>query len=83
MDGDPLYCPKNGYQTFGVCLYNAEVRSLVKNNGVHSLFSDEWANEHCQRVTARDADEARALASKRYRPEDGFVITEVVELSFV
>lgn len=82
MTVDPLYCPKSGCSTYGVSLYNAEVRSLLKENRSHSYFDDDWANEHCQRVTAHDADEARTLALRRYRPEDGFVITEVVPLAF-
>lgn len=82
MSFDPLYCPKSGCQTFGVSLYNASVRSLLKDNRSHALFHDDWANEHCQRVTAKDEEEARALTYARFRPEEGFVITEVIVLSF-
>lgn len=78
---DPLYCPKSGCRTFGVSLYNADVRSLLKDNRSHALFHDDWANEHCQRVTARNEEEARALTYARFRPEEGFIITEIVTLS--
>ncbi|MBF0560874.1 MAG: hypothetical protein HQL37_02435 [Alphaproteobacteria bacterium] len=83
MTVDPLYCPKSGCKTFGVSLYNAEVRGLLKENRSHLFFADDWANEHCQRVTAHDPEEARSLALKRYRPEDGFVITEITPLTFI
>ncbi|VBB69584.1 hypothetical protein RIEGSTA812A_PEG_1057 [invertebrate metagenome] len=82
MTFDPLYCPRNGCRTFAVSVYNADVRRLLKDNRSHAFFHDDWANEHCQRVTAKDADEARALTYARLRREEGFVVTEVVPLSF-
>ena len=78
---DPIYMPRPGDMLFKVCVYNAEVRKLVKCNEHHCLYDDTWAEEHCQQVCAQTCDEARELASLRYPPGEGFVITDVIALA--
>lgn len=79
---DPLYVPKTGNKMFKVCVYNAQVREMVKSNQSHSLYDEEWAEVHCQQVSAGDEAEARALAEDRFPAEDGFVVTEISALPF-
>ena len=79
---DPLYVPKTGCRMFKVCVYNAEVRELVKSNRSHGLFDDDWAEVHCQQVCASDEGEARQMAEKRYPAKDGFVVSEITALAF-
>ncbi|MEW5727186.1 MAG: hypothetical protein AB1918_05105 [Pseudomonadota bacterium] len=72
-----LYCPRPGYRTFEIRLHNREVRALVKANEQHRLYADLWADDQVTVVEARDAGEARAIASRRYPPDNGFVISSV------
>lgn len=72
-----LYFPNPGYKAFEVKLHNQDVRALLKANEHHRLFADLWADDRITVVEARDADEARAIAAKRYPPDDGFVISTV------
>lgn len=81
MPASKLYCPRTGYKAFEVTLYNREVRDLVKENGQHSTLSDRWADDLKDVVEARDANEARAIAARRYPPERGFVISAVASIS--
>ncbi len=78
MQIDPLDCPRTGCRAFEVQLYNQVVRALVKENREHRDFDDRWADLNRQMVQAHDADEARRIASRRYPPEEGFVIEVVV-----
>lgn len=76
LQGD-LYCPRPGHSNFEVTLHNRDVRSLLKDNGHHSLYADLWADDQRTIVEARDAGEAHAIAARRYPPEMGFVISRV------
>ena len=78
---DPIYMPRTGHSMFKVCVYNRVVRAMVKANKHHVNYDDDWAEVHCQRVSARSAEQARNLAETRYPPQDGFVITDVVPLA--
>lgn len=69
--------PNNAERFYAVCIYNKEVRSLVKENQSHAFFDDHWADEQVREVLADSADAARHLASVRFPPDDGFVITSV------
>lgn len=69
--------PNSVDRIFEVCIYNKEVRSLVKENQSHAFFDDHWADEQVRDVMADSADAARHLASTRFPPDDGFVITSV------
>ena len=70
-----------GMHAFEVRLYNREVRAAVKDNESHFLFGDQWADCQVQDVAARSENEARALISRRYPPEQGFVVQELTILS--
>ncbi|NQV48355.1 MAG: hypothetical protein HQ504_11320 [Rhodospirillaceae bacterium] len=74
--------PINGHQVYEVSIYNKEVRAMVKENQHHHFFDDQWADVHVRNVTARDEGEALAIISKRFPPEDGFVIDQVSEGHF-
>ncbi|MBF0246938.1 MAG: hypothetical protein HQL36_02530 [Alphaproteobacteria bacterium] len=65
-------------QVFLVRLYNKVVRALVKENRSHEWFDDQWADIHTQDVAAGSEAEARRIIAKRFPPEDGFVIEEVL-----
>ncbi len=69
--------PNCADRVFEVCIYNKEVRSLVEENQSHAFFDDHWAQEQIRDVLADDADAARHVASTRFPPDDGFVITSV------
>ena len=72
-----LHWPEHGHKSFEVTVYNREVRALVKQNRSHSFFDDHWADRHVCDVEARNEAEARAVAHRRFPPEDGFVIEDV------
>jgi hypothetical protein len=80
MPNRPLDCPRPGSHPFEVIIYNRQVRALLKENETHPDFGDRWADQMRQMVEAVDADEAKALAARRYPPEAGFVIASVREL---
>jgi len=65
-------------QVFLVKFYNKIVRALVKENQSHSFFEDHWADIHTQDVIATSEAEARSKIAKRFPPEDGFVIEDVM-----
>lgn len=69
--------PRNGQTVFEVSIYNREVRSLVKENQHHQFFDDHWADSQIRDICAESEEEARALITKRYPPDDGFVIERV------
>ena len=69
--------PYNADRIFEVCIYNKEVRSLVKDNQSHAFFDDHWADEKIRDLLSDNADVARHLASTRFPPDEGFVITSV------
>lgn len=81
MPKNPLYCPRKGSKPFEVRIYNKVVRELLKANKEHDIFDARWADENCQIVEAEDAAEARILASRRYPPEKGFVISAVAMIA--
>jgi len=68
----------NGDKVYEISIYNREVRDLVKDNKSHSLLDDEWADAHVHDVVACDEAAARAAISKRFPPDEGFVIVSVV-----
>ncbi len=72
-----LHLPTNGQQIFEFCIYNQEVRSLVKENQSHKFFDDHWADVQKHDVEATDEGAARELIARRYPPDDGFVIAAV------
>lgn len=76
-----LHCPSPGSRAFEVTIYNRKVRALLKENDQHRTYSDRWANPTRQVVDAIDADEAKALARRRYPPEEGFVIASVTAIA--
>ncbi len=69
--------PRDGDKVYEVCIYNRDVRSLVKDNKSHTLYDDEWADAHTHDVVARDEEAARAEICRRFPPADGFVIERV------
>lgn len=78
----PLHCPRPGSRAFEVTIYNRDVRALVKENEHHREFGDRWADQMHQVVEAADAEEAKAMAARRYPPEEGFVIASVAAVFF-
>ena len=74
----PLTDGRNAYE---VSIYNRDVRAAVKGNQSHILFGDQWADLQFQDVHAQSETEARKLISRRYPPDQGFVIEELTALS--
>ncbi len=72
-----LQQPKNGFQLYEVAIYNKDVRAMVKDNESHSFFDDHWADVQFHDIMAHDENEARELITKRFPPDDGFVIEDV------
>ena len=68
---------RNAYE---VSIYNRDVRAAVKGNQSHILFGDHWADIQIQDVQAQSETEARKLMSRRYPPDQGFVIEELTAL---
>ncbi len=81
MPASELYCPRPGYQSYEVRLFNRDVRALLKDNRQHTLLAEHWADDRVTVVEARDAGEARVIASRRYPPEKGFVISGVASIA--
>ena len=73
----PLTDGRNAYE---VSIYNRDVRAAVKGNQSHILFGDHWADLQFQDVQAQSETEARKLFSRRYPPNQGFVIEELTAL---
>ncbi len=73
----PLTGGRNAYE---VSIYNRDVRAAVKGNQSHILFGDHWADIQFQDVQAQSETEARKLMSRRYPPDQGFVIEELTAL---
>jgi len=65
-------------QVYLVSFYNQIVRSLVKDNQSHAKYEDHWADVHTQDVAANSENEARRDIAKKFPPEDGFVIENVI-----
>jgi len=74
--------PAHGHYVFEVFIYNKDVRAMVKENRHHQYFDDQWADVHVRNVTARNESEAKSIISKRFPPEEGFVIQRVTESQF-
>ena len=77
-----LHTPNPGDKIFVFSVYNKIVRALVKENESHGLIGDTWADEHRNTVNAQDEAEAMSIVSRRYPPEDGFVIQAVGQGSY-
>ena len=73
----PLTDGRNAYE---VSIYNRDVRAAVKGNQSHILFGDHWADSQVQGVSARSEKEAWDLVSRRYPPEQGFVVQHLAVL---
>ena len=71
---------KNGTNTYEVSIYNRDVRAAVKGNESHIFYGDQWADLQFQDVQAQSETEARKLISRRYPPDQGFVIEELTVL---
>ena len=71
----------NGRNSYEVRIYNRDVRAAVKDNESHLLFGDHWADSQVQGVSARTEKEAWDLISRRYPPEQGFVVQHLAVLS--
>ena len=77
-----LQIPTNGHRVFEVSIYNKDVRAMVKENEHHHFYEDQWADVHVRNITARDENEALALISKRFPPDQGFVVQRVMQSPF-
>jgi len=81
--GDLMLQPMtNGRTTYEVGLYNRDVRAAVKGNESHFFFGDHWADLQVQDVLAQNEEEARELISKKYPPEEGFVVQHLTALGY-
>ncbi|MBM3556173.1 MAG: hypothetical protein FJX47_11555 [Alphaproteobacteria bacterium] len=65
------------FKKFEVALHNKEVKRLVKEGEKHKFLADEWADTHFIEVTAPDEAEARKKITRRYPPEQGFIVEMV------
>ncbi len=67
---------------FEVAIYNKEVRECVEGGERHRNLSDEWADLHYLEIVADSESEARAQVSRKYPPQQGYVIDSVEESKF-
>ncbi len=65
---------------FEVAVFNQEVRNCVKIAERHPKYDDTWENIHYVEILARDLNEAKRAAAKRFPPSDGFVIDLIEEM---
>lgn len=77
-----LHLPNNGYKVYQVRLYNEQVRALAQRKRRHYFFDRQWASAQERDVVARDEEEAWALISERFPPEDGFVVECITARQF-
>ena len=69
-------------KSFEVAIYNREVRRLLAEGNRHRDLSDAWADIHYIDIKAKSEEEARAQITRRYPPEQGYVIEDVISEKF-
>lgn len=69
-------------KSYEIAIYNSDVRKLVAEGRRHRDLADAWAETHYIEVKAKSQQEARAKVARRYPPENGYVIEEVIAEKF-
>ena len=59
--------------SYEVLVYNRAVRARVEEGRHHRNLSDDWADIQHIEVTAKDAEDARRKAARRYPESQGYV----------
>ena len=65
---------------FEVIIYNKAVRDRVEEGRHHRFLDDGWADLHHEEFEAEDVNEARSKAERRYPPNGGYVIVDIVTI---
>ncbi|RMF11885.1 MAG: hypothetical protein D6763_02010 [Alphaproteobacteria bacterium] len=65
---------------FEAAVYNEEVRACLAIGETHKGVGEEWAEVHYVELLARNLDDAKAMAARRFPASKGFVIREVEEM---
>lgn len=73
-----LGCPKATNRSFQVSVYNHAVRQLVNQDESHDYYDDHWAESHRYQVFAETESEARTIVKRKFPPEEGFVIEDLI-----
>ena len=64
-------------QTFEIGVFNQEVVDQLAQGQRHRHLKDDWAENQYFLISAENADAARRKITKRYPPENGYVIASV------
>ena len=70
-----------GTNIYRISIYNREVRSALKSNVDHYLYSDRWALAQGQDVSAISKDDALKQIEKRYPKMLGFVVESLKQVN--
>ena len=70
---------RDGSKKYEVGVYNRRVRQAVQMGEKVRGLDDSWADLQWVEVWAKSEAGARTKISQRFPPENGFVITDVVE----
>ena len=70
-----------GTNIYRISIYNREVRSALKSNVDHYLYSDRWALAQGQDVSAISKDDALKQIEKRYPKLSGFVVESLKQVN--
>jgi hypothetical protein len=63
---------------FEIAIHNAEVRRMQREGMKHRNLSDSWGETHYMEIDAPTEREARARITRKYPPDKGFVIEDVI-----
>ncbi len=65
--------------SFEIPVYNADVRTAVRNKQVHPDFEAKWADTHLILIRAHTPDEAVIICRRKHPEHLGFVLGDVAE----
>ena len=70
-----------GTNIYRISIYNREVRSALKSNVDHYLYSDRWALAQGQDLSAISKDDDLKQIEKRYPKLSGFVVESLKQVN--
>ena len=72
---------QDGSKKFEIGIYNEKVRKAVETMEPVKDLDPGWADLHWVRLWAQSSEAARKRILQRYPTEQGFVVTDIIELS--
>ena len=66
-------------KNYEIPVYNAEVRTVVRNRENHPNFEAKWADTHLILVSAHTPEEAVSIYRRKHPEHLGFILGEVTE----